>query len=297
MAALERRFQAMASACELQLEGDDATLLQQAAGAAEAEVRRIEAAYSRYRADSVVSRLNAAAGSGRWTALDDETSALLDFAGRLHDDSGGLFDITSGVLRRAWDFRTARVPGDAELQALLPLIGWPQVQRGPQGARLPRAGMEIDFGGIGKEYAADRAAAVLARLGLRHGLVNLGGDLRVLGPHADGSPWRIGIQHPRQEDAVIATVELSQGALATSGDYERFFERDGARHCHILDPRSGRSVCHWQSVSVAAPLAVAAGALATIAMLLQGDALAFLQAQGASALAVDAQGSLQRLGL
>ena len=137
MAALELRFQAMASACELQLEGDDGRALQAAADAAIAEVRRIETAYSRYRDDSVVSRINAAAGSGRWTAVDDETAALLDFAARLHADSGGLFDITSGVLRRAWDFRAARVPGEAELQALRPLIGWSLVERGPAGVGLP----------------------------------------------------------------------------------------------------------------------------------------------------------------
>lgn len=295
---LEAVFQAMACRCELQLEGATPAALQAAADAAVAEVRRIEATYSRYRADSVVSRINAAAGSGRWLTVDAETASLLDFAGRLHADSGGRFDISSGVLRRAWDFSAAHVPSDAELQALLPLVGWPRVERGPQGVRLPLAGMELDFGGFGKEYAADRAAGVLMQQGVRHGFVNLGGDLRVVGPRADGRPWCIGIQHPRQADAVVASVDIAHGALATSGDYERFFvDADGLRHCHILDARSGRSVRHWQSVSVAAPLCVAAGALATIAMLMADDALDFLRAQGVAALAVDADGTLHRLGL
>lgn len=297
MPGLTVAFRAMASACELQLEGAAPADLQAAAQAATAEVLRIESAFSRYRADSIVSRINAAAGSGRWTELDAETLSLLDFAAQLHEASGGLFDISSGVLRRAWNFGQPRLPSDAELQALLPLVGWPRVEREANCVRLPLAGMELDFGGFGKEYAADRAAALLLQRGLRHGLVNLGGDLRVLGPHPDGRPWCIGIQDPRRADAVIASVELTQGALATSGDYERFVDVDGQRHCHILDPRSGRSVQHWRSVSVTAPLAVAAGALATMAMLMQQQAPQMLQAQGAQALLVGPDGSLLRLGL
>jgi hypothetical protein len=124
--------------------------------------------------------------------------------------------------------------------------------------------MELDFGGIGKEYAADRAAAVLAQSGVEYALVNLGGDVRVVGPQADGAPWRIGIRHPREPNRVLATIALSEGALATSGDYERFFELEGKRYCHILDPRAGRPVDTFQSVSVVAPLCVVAGSCATI---------------------------------
>jgi thiamine biosynthesis lipoprotein ApbE len=181
--------------------------------------------------------------------------------------SDGLFDITSGVLRRVWDFKAGRVPQPEQLHSVLPLIGWSQVEWNGQTIRLPRAGMEIDFGGFGKEYAADRAMAVLHATGQRHGYVNLGGDIRVLGPRADGSAWRFGIQHPRQPEATIASVELAEGALATSGDYERYFEQGGRRYCHILDPHTGQPVSHWAGVSVTAPACVAAGALSTIAML------------------------------
>lgn len=285
-------FQAMACGCELQLEGADRPALEAAARAAVAEVQRIEHTYSRYRADSVVSRINAAAGQPGFVPVDAETASLLGFAGQLHALSDGLFDITSGVLRRAWDFRAGRVPHDAELQALLPLVGWPHVERRADGVRLAQAGMELDFGGFGKEYAADRAAAALLAAGVTHGFVNLGGDLRVLGPRADGRPWRLGIQHPRQPGATVATLELVQGALATSGDYERFFEHGGRRYCHLLDPRSGWPVQHWQSVSITAPVCVAAGAMSTIAMLKGPDALPFLQAQGADYLAVDGQGQV-----
>ena len=283
----------MASDCEIVVSGDDAAA-RHAAHAAMDEVKRIEAKYSRYRDDSVVSRINAAAGQGRATPIDAETAGLLAFADQLHRSSGGLFDLTSGVLRRAWDFRAGRVPTEAELDALKPLVDWRRVVWDERQVLLPEAGMELDFGGIGKEYAADRAQALLAGAGVAHGFVNLGGDLRVLGPRADGRPWRFGIQHPREPGSLAASVELRDGALATSGDYERFFVTpDGRRCCHILDPRSGQPVTHWQSVSVVAPVCAAAGALATIAMLHGAEAAAFLRGQGVAFLAIDAQGRVE----
>jgi thiamine biosynthesis lipoprotein len=152
--------------------------------------------------------------------------------------------------------------------------------------------MEIDFGGIGKEYAADRVATILLGHGMRHGFVNLGGDIRAIGPQPDGTPWRVGVRHPRVGGAAIAGFDLTEGALATSGDYERFFDIDGTRYCHILDPRTGMPVTHWRSVSVAAPLCVVAGSCATIAMLRGADAPSFLDAQGLVWLGVTADGTI-----
>ena len=293
------QFQAMSSECEIRLDGAGEAALAAAAQLAIDEVQRIERTYSRYRADSIVSRVNAAAGSGELIAVDDETRALLDFAGHLHALSDGLFDITSGVLRRVWNFRAARLPEPAALAACLPLIGWQRVHWQEGRIGLPQVGMELDFGGFGKEYAADRAMSVLAAAGQRHGFVNLGGDIRVLGPRHDGNAWRFGIAHPRASGAAgaggepthttIASVELTAGALATSGDYERFFEFDGQRYCHILDPRSGWPVRSWASVSVTAPACVAAGALSTISMLKGPGALAFLTTHNASYLALDTE--------
>ena len=284
-------FKAMASACELVLAVDDEPEAQAMAGAAIAEVQRIEAKYSRYQPDSIVSRINAAAG-GQAVACDEETWSLLNYADSLYQSSGALFDITSGVLRRAWNFYDHRLPAAADLEALRQLIGWRRVEREAQAVRLPEAGMELDFGGFGKEYAADRAGAVLAAKGLHHGYVNLAGDMRMLGPKPDGSPWMIGIQDPRHKTAILATIPVDRGGLATSGDYERFFELDGKRYCHILDPRSGQPVTHWRTVSVVAPLAVVAGNCATIAMLKQADGLAFLEACGMNYLAVDQSGTV-----
>jgi thiamine biosynthesis lipoprotein len=154
--------------------------------------------------------------------------------------------------------------------------------------------MEIDFGGIGKEYAADRMATICYDGGALHALANLGGDVRAAGPQQDGSPWRVGISHPRQADAVMATVEIHGGAVATSGDYQRFFDAGGRRYCHVIDARSGQPVSRWQSVSVIAPLCVLAGSCATIAMLFEGEAEAFLVHEGVEYLAVDSAGVMHK---
>jgi thiamine biosynthesis lipoprotein len=292
------RFKAMASPCEIIAAGAcDGSELERLMNLAVAEVHRIEQAWSRYRPQSIVSRINAAAGTGAPTELDTETAQLLDFAARLHTLSDGLFDVTSGVLRRAWDFNSGVLPRQADIDALLPLVGWHQVNWAPlaqpdepRSISLPRAGMQLDFGGFGKEYAADRAAGVLMQAGIAHGLVNLGGDMRVMGPRPDGSAWQMGIQHPRDAQGVIANLPLKQGALATSGDYERHMVIQGKRYAHVLDPRTGWPVSHWQSVSVMAPLCVAAGAMATIALLKQADGLAFLQNQAVPHLLVGPTG-------
>ena len=260
-------FRAMAAENEVQVHSDDARFAESAAARAIAEVKRIEAKYSRYLADSVVSRINANAG-GATVEIDLETHTLLDFAQAAHQESGGLFDATSGVLRRAWRFDRDRVPGDEELAPLVALIGWQHVERTRRGVRLARAGMELDFGGFGKEYAVDRAAAVLASQEVHSALVNLAGDLLALGPQPDGQPWQVGIQHPRKPRALIARLPLTTGAIATSGDYERFVEVDGVRHSHVLDPRTGRSVRGYRSVTVHAGSCLVAGSAATIAMLM-----------------------------
>jgi thiamine biosynthesis lipoprotein len=297
MALLRVPFRAMASDNELQLDDADAARARRAADAAIADVLRIEAKYSRYRDDSVTIAINGAAG-GAAVEIDAETAALVAYADRCFRESDGRFDVTSGVLRRAWDFRRRppRLPDPHVLREARSLVGWREVEWSDRSIRLPRAGMEIDFGGVGKEYAADRAATICAECGIAHALVNLGGDVRATGAQADGRPWRVGIRHPREPGRAIAYVELAGGAVATSGDYERFFEVGGRRYCHILDPRTGMPVAHWQSVSVVAPLAVVAGSLATIAMLLEADGLAFLERQGHAFLAVGPDGILRRSG-
>jgi len=286
-------FRAMAAQNELQLVAPDESAARRVADLAIADVQRIETKYSRYLDDSITTRINRAAGKEP-VALDPETAALLNYADQCHRLSGGLFDITSGVLRRVWDFKRKppQLPDASALAATVALVNWSSVEWESKSIRLPSAGMEIDFGGIGKEYAADRAATICLEAGVRGGLVDLAGDVRALGPQESGAPWRVGISHPRRERAVIAYVQLATGAIATSGDYERFFEVAGKRYCHILDPHSGMPVTAWQSVSVVAPLCVVAGSCSTIAMLLGKKALAFLRGQQVEFVAIAADGSI-----
>ena len=292
MALHRYTFRAMAAENELQLHCDDRRVAANAATRAMDEVARIEAKYSRYRPDSLLSRVNAAAGAD-FVDADAETEGLLDYADACFRQSGGLFDATSGVLHRAWRFDEPRVPSQAELAPLVALVGWERVERKPGRVRLAAKGMELDFGGFGKEYAVDRAARVLRDAGIESAVVNLAGDVAILGPQPPGEPWAVAIRHPRREAGAIAKLPIVSGALATSGDYERFVEVGGIRHCHILDPRTGRSARGFQSVSVHAPTCLVAGSATTIAMLKgRGPGLAWLRELGLPFLAVLDDGSV-----
>jgi FAD:protein FMN transferase len=309
-------FTAMASPCCVQIDGVDERAMRRAADEAIQEVRRIEAKYSRYQSASVLSAVNRSAGAGPVT-VDAETASLLAYADQLWRLSDGLFDVTSGVLARAWDFKAAKLPDPAVLQGLLDWVGWQHVVCEGLQVQLTRPGMALDFGGFGKEYATDRAAAVLQQHGMQHALVNLGGDLHALGArglsgHA-GEPWHIAIEHPRPANAAnaanaanevneanpaqtqpLATLALTRGGLATSGDYERFFIHQGQRYCHVLNPKTGWPVQAVQSVSVLAANTSSAGAMATIAMLKGEGAQAWLDGQSVAYLLRDAAGLLHR---
>ena len=284
-------FKAMGSACEVVLASHTQNEAESMAKLAIDEVLRIERKYSRYTTDSVIAKINQQAGRGA-LQCDDETWALFQFASQLFDKSDGLFDITSGVLGQAWDFKKPEVPTSQKLEVLLPLVGWQKVVLQDQSIALPLAGMEVDLGGFGKEYAADRAAQVLKEKGVTHGYVNLAGDMRFLGPKSSGEPWMIGIQDPRARDQVVATLPITQGGLATSGDYERYFELNGQRYCHVLNPKTGVPVSYWRSVSVTSPATVVSGCTTTMAMLKEADGLAFLQATGFDFFAIDHTGKV-----
>jgi thiamine biosynthesis lipoprotein len=244
-----------------------------------AEARRIEAKFSRYRADNIVHAINTAAG--RPVTVDDETARLVDYAAQLFDLSNGKFDITSGVLRRIWRFDGSdRVPSADQINEVRRLVGWERVQwKRPVIALEP--GMEIDFGGIGKEYAVDCAAVLVTPL-TEQCLLNFGGDLRALGPRANGRPWQVGIEAVDRLSTASRVVELYRGGLATSGDSRRYLLKDGRRYGHILDPTTGASVVDApRSVTVVAGSCTQAGMLATLAMLQGRGAEAFLTEQGA----------------
>jgi FAD:protein FMN transferase len=295
--ALLFEFSAMASPCSIRIETRDERTATKAAQAAISEVQRIEMKYSRYLTTSVISKINNAAG-GSPVAVDPETANLLNFADQLWRLSDGLFDATSGGLRKAWNFKQPVLPSRAQLAQALARIGWANVHHSEKKCRLVDAGMELDFGGFGKEYAADRAAGILKQYGVEHALVNLGGDVHALGCH--GLPeqvdqaWKVEVQHPRKEKASIAGIDIYGGGMATSGDYERFFELDGKRYCHVLDPRTGWPVTYWQSITVLASNTTMAGALTTIAMLKGAQGLQWLEAQDVSYLAVQYDGVVHK---
>ncbi len=269
MNIISATFPAMGTQCEVVLVAPDEKKAQQAIEQVSNEVARIEAKYSRYRADSVTTAINQAAGTHKPTVIDAETAWLLGFSAALYESSEGLFDLTTGNISRAWNFQNKTVPSATQLEQLLSLVGWDKVELTQNTVYLPLVGMEIDFGGIGKEYAVDVSVKLLKKMGFCHGYVSFGGDIGIIGPQPDLSPWKIGIQNPRQAGHVIATVPLRGGALTTSGDYERFFEVDGKRYSHIVHPKTGMPVNFSQSVSVVAEEAIYAGSCSTVAMLME----------------------------
>jgi len=283
-------FKAMGSPCELHLHGPDAAETRRVAEFVIADVQRLERRYSRYRDDSLTSAINRVAAVAGRCELDAETAALLDYADTCYRESDGSFDITSGVLRRAWTFENACAPEPEAIAALLDRVGWDRVVWKRPFLSFGRPGMEIDFGGIGKEYAADRAAALCLDAGIRNGLINLGGDVRVIGPLPDGDPWRIGIRDPERPETLLGGVLMTGGALATSGDYARFLRIDGRRYGHILDPRTGWPVLGLVSVSVIAASCLVAGSLSTIAMLRGRAGIEWLRSLDVPHLWIDADG-------
>jgi thiamine biosynthesis lipoprotein len=272
-------FWAMASPCEVLLPSTGRAEALEFAALAAAEAWRVEYKFSRYRNDSVVARIHASRGIA--VEVDDETASLIDFAGQCHELSDGAFDITSGVLRHVWKFDGSdRIPGSAAIERLLPFVGFHKLTWRRPWLTLP-AGMELDFGGIGKEYAVDRAYEALAARRPAPFLVNFGGDLRANRPPPNG-PWQVGIERPDTIQDAAMILDLTHGALATSGDSRRYLLKDGVRYGHILDPRTGWPVQNApRSVTVAASSCTEAGLMSTIALLRGAGAREYLEAQAA----------------
>jgi len=272
------RFSAMASSCEVLLDHDDFTAAAAQLQAAADETWRIEQKFSRYRNDNIVHAINNAGGQP--VTVDEETARLIDFAVTLHTLSDGLFDITSGVLRRIWKFDGSdKLPDRKAVEKILPLVGWKKVRWENPVLTLP-AGMELDFGGIGKEYAVDRVFSLLAGMTDSALLVNFGGDLHARGPKRDGSAWQVGIEKPDAEKQAVETISLVSGGLATSGDARRFLLKDGVRYGHVLNPETGWPVPDApRSATILAADCVQAGMYATLSLLAGKEADRFLREQ------------------
>ena len=275
---LAAKFTAMASPCEVLLTSNEQGTALALGTIAATEALRIEKKFSRYRDDSVTAWIHEHRGT--MIEVDEETASLIDFARQCYELSEGLFDITSGVMRRAWKFDGSdRVPEPQLVKSLLPLVGFDKLRWQPPRLLLP-AGMELDFGGIGKEYAVDRVFDLLAARDPAPFLVNFGGDLRANRPLPRGA-WQVGIERPDAVREATLLLDLERGALATSGDSRRYLLRDGVRYGHILDPRTGWPVpAAPRSVTVAASSCSEAGVLATLAMLQGARAEQFLEDEG-----------------
>jgi FAD:protein FMN transferase len=274
------RFVAMASPCEILVDTDDEALAAMVLEAAQREAHRVEAKFSRYRTDNMVHKINHS--NGRPVPVDEETEALLRYAATCHQMSHGMFDITSGALRRIWKFDGGRrVPTQAEVRDVLRHVGWERVVYENSTLRMP-PGMEIDLGGIGKEYAVDRAAALIVARTKASFLVNFGGDLLAVGPRRGGRPWRVGIDDPdRPGEAALYRIDLPAGALTTSGDARRFVLWKGKRLGHILNPKTGWPVEDApRAVTVLSQTCLEAGTLSTLAYLQGPRARDFLEEQG-----------------
>lgn len=262
----------MGTEVTLRLHSDNRREAEQAGQAAFEEMARVEALLSRTVDDSDVERVNRRAGSGPVT-VSPETVTVLRAALEYAQLSGGAFDPTVAPLLDLWGFPGGdkRVPEPAEIETLLPLVDFNLVELDEQSGTvfLPAAGISIDLGAIAKGYNVDRGLAVLSAAGVKHAFLNAGGDIGLLGTRPDGSPWRIGIGHPREPGQVIGVLPLSGDiAVVTSGDYERFFEEGGRSYHHILDPSTGYPSRLLAGVTIVAPTAMEADALSTAVFVL-----------------------------
>ena len=229
------------------------------------EIKRLEQLFSTWIPTSELSQVNAAAGREP-VVVGPETLELVSRSLEMARLTEGGFNIAVGPAVEAWSVtERERIPTREELQSLRLLVDWTMINIDSQARTifLPKPGMRIDVGGIGKGYAADRAVDVMRKMGAKGGVVALSGDIKTFGdlPGMQGFP--VGIRHPRQEGELIATVDLKNEAISTAGDYERYFEREGVRYHHILDPKSLQPARQCQSVTVIAAEGTVADGLDT----------------------------------
>ncbi len=245
--------------------------------------------YTNYSSRSFTAEINRHAGSSKGIIVDEETASLLDYAQSCYELSDGLFDITSGPLHRIWvfDAKEPSLPIKSQISEVLGYIGWDKVIWEKPRLILPYPHMNIDFGGVVKEYAVDAGVNLCRQMGIYHGVLELGGDVGVIGPHFNGAPWKVGIEAPADPTKEIALFPVKQGAVATSGNYARSMVINGVRYCHILNPKTGYPIQGVSSVSVQADLCLVAGSLTTIAFLKGRKGLNWLKHQNLPFVFVD----------
>ena len=273
-------FDAMACPCEILIVTDEQKLADTITRTAYDEAKRIEQKFSRYRKDNIIYQINHA--NGKTVSVDNETADLLDFAQQCYELSDGKFDITSGILREAWAFNGSdNIPSQIDIDALKPKIGWDKVNWERPNIRLLPS-MEIDLGGLGKEYAVDQTSKLIHAVLNKGVLINFGGDIFSFDSKDQTQPWTIGIDDSKNTGIKsTGAIKLYRGGLATSGDARRFLLKDGIRYGHILNPLTGWPLPDAPaSVTVISDSFLMAGMLSTFAMLEGSNADEFLKEQG-----------------
>lgn len=266
-----------------------------ALNAAFAEMKRLEGLWSIYRPDSEVSRINAAAGQ-RPVSISAETFLLIEEGIRMNTLTEGGFNMSLGPAIDLWNvLHGPNIPSEDELRSVHPLVhrGAIQMDVSAQAAFLSRSGMKIDPGGIGKGLLSERAKTVLQQHRMQGGLIASAGDIVVFGKRPDGSPWRVGIQHPRRKGEQLAKLDVSDMSVSTSGDYERFFMKKGVRYHHILDPQVLRPARMNRSVTILSNNSRNADALGT-GLFVHGPkrAMRLLKKEKMEGIIIDAKGRL-----
>jgi thiamine biosynthesis lipoprotein len=286
---------AMGTVIEITLIDDDEEAASKAALQAFQEIKRIEILMSRFLGSSDVTRINRSAGV-EWVKVSPETAEVIKKAKEISELSEGGFDITVGPLTELWKkAREKKIPPPAEeVKEKLDLVNFKNIEMDQERrVFLKKRDMAIDLGGIAKGYGVDRAFDVLRSLGYKKLIVNAGGDLRA-GGLKDNQPWSIGIQNPRESEKMLTRISVSNMAVATSGDYERFFIYEGKRYHHIFNPKNGFPTEGCQSVTIVAKDCITADALATAVFVLgpeKGYSLC-QKLDGVECLIVDGKGKI-----
>jgi thiamine biosynthesis lipoprotein len=269
-------FIAMNCPCEIVMELSDLTIAECLAKQAVEEVWRIEKKFSRYRKDNIIALLNS--GKSNQITLDDETTKLINYADIAWQQSEGLFDISSGLYRTIWDFKSQNIPSSKDIALINKNVGWHKISWNAPLITIPSA-MQIDLGGLGKEYAADMAANVFYESNIPS-LINLGGDIVVTQSPTTQTHWKIGLDNPDDTgNSCINEISLARGkgAIATSGDARNFIMFEGKRYGHIINPKTGYPVENApKSVTICADTCIEAGLYSTLAILHGKGAKVFL---------------------
>ena len=232
-------------------------------------VHRFEARYSRFRDDSLICRINDAAGRNP-VVIDEIDIHLFDLCDTLHFLTEGIFDPTTLPLSRLWDFKAEnpQIPSKSAISEAISKIGWKKVHRENHSIFLPETGMGLDFGGFGKEYAVDRVTELAREHGLEDFLIDFGGDVFAEGSPPDATAWRVGLEDPGKQGQAKRIFSVSGMAVATSGNYRRFFEKNGKRYGHLIDHRTGFPTSNnCLSATVISRSCLEAGVLSTCALL------------------------------